>query len=84
VSLLITDLDNTLFDWFGIWHASFSAMLDKTVELSGVPREVLEAEWILQDRFRDSLVHGTGGSGQCCVAAKSGRQNRQVYCPRRV
>lgn len=42
--LLITDLDNTLWDWFAVWHASFSAMLDRLVELSGVPRQVLEDE----------------------------------------
>src|SRR5687767_11491200 len=45
VSLLITDLDNTLFDWFETWHASFTAMLRRTAEISGVPVETLEAEW---------------------------------------
>lgn len=41
---LITDVDNTLFDWFSLWHASFSAMLDKTLEISGVDRNTLLAE----------------------------------------
>jgi phosphoglycolate phosphatase-like HAD superfamily hydrolase len=44
VSVLVTDLDNTLFDWLGIWYRSFSAMLDRLVADSGVPRSVLEAE----------------------------------------
>ncbi len=26
--LLITDLDNTLWDWFEAWYESFSALLD--------------------------------------------------------
>src|SRR5664280_472585 len=43
-SVLVTDLDNTLWDWFAIWHASFSTLLDALVTLSGVDRSVLEAE----------------------------------------
>lgn len=43
-SLLITDLDNTLWDWFDAWHASFSALIDGLVRLSGVDRAVLEGE----------------------------------------
>jgi phosphoglycolate phosphatase len=43
-SLLVTDLDNTLWDWFEAWHASFSAMLQRLVALSGVPAEILEPE----------------------------------------
>jgi phosphoglycolate phosphatase len=44
ISLLVTDLDNTLWDWFKAWHASFSAMLVRLSELSGVPTEILISE----------------------------------------
>ncbi len=44
IRLFITDLDNTLFDWFTAWHASFSALLSSLVELSGIPAETLETE----------------------------------------
>lgn len=44
VSLLVTDLDNTLWDWFHAWYASFSAFLDGVVRLTGVPQEQLEEE----------------------------------------
>ncbi|WP_157134827.1 HAD family hydrolase [Sphingomonas sp. PAMC 26605] len=37
-------MDNTLFDWLAVWHASFSAMFNKLVELSGIPEDVLAAE----------------------------------------
>lgn len=40
--VLVTDLDNTLWDWFDAWHASFSAMLQSLVEDSGIPQQVLE------------------------------------------
>lgn len=43
-SALITDLDNTLFDWFDIWSATFIPLLDKTVEISGIPRQQLISE----------------------------------------
>jgi phosphoglycolate phosphatase len=41
VRLFVTDLDNTLFDWFAAWHASFSAMTDELVRISGLPRAQL-------------------------------------------
>lgn len=40
--LLITDLDNTLWDWFEAWYQSFSAMLIRLCELSGVEQSILE------------------------------------------
>jgi phosphoglycolate phosphatase-like HAD superfamily hydrolase len=43
-SILITDVDNTLFDWVDVWYRSFSAMLHSLVELSGIPQEQLEGE----------------------------------------
>lgn len=50
VKLLVTDLDNTLWDWFHAWYASFSAMLAKVSELSGIHEGQLEKE--IQDVHR--------------------------------
>lgn len=36
-NVLITDLDNTLFDWFTLWYESFNAMLVKASEISKIP-----------------------------------------------
>lgn len=41
---LITDLDNTLFDWVELWLNCFSTMLDGIVEISGIPKEKLIPE----------------------------------------
>lgn len=41
---LITDLDNTLFDWVNLWFTCFSSMLDGIVAISGLPREQLIPE----------------------------------------
>jgi phosphoglycolate phosphatase-like HAD superfamily hydrolase len=44
IELLITDLDNTLYDWFDFWYHSFTAMLDQIVAISGITPEQLEPE----------------------------------------
>jgi|SRR5579872_7217401 len=41
---LITDFDNTLFDWVELWLHSFSAMLDSIVQISGIPKAQLIPE----------------------------------------
>lgn len=35
IDTLILDLDNTLFDWFEIWHANFDPIYQRIVELFG-------------------------------------------------
>lgn len=44
ISLVVTDLDNTLWPWFEIWYARFSTFLDQLVVKSGIEREVLTSE----------------------------------------
>lgn len=44
VSTLITDLDNTLYDWLGLWYATFGRLLDELVVGSGIARATIEAE----------------------------------------
>ncbi|MCC4863321.1 HAD family hydrolase [Vibrio splendidus] len=43
-SALITDLDNTLFDWFDIWRSTFIPMLEKTSEITNIPKQKLIKE----------------------------------------
>ena len=43
-TVFLTDLDNTLFDWVGLWHQCFSAMLKKIVEISQIPESTLLPE----------------------------------------
>jgi FMN phosphatase YigB (HAD superfamily) len=52
VALLITDLDNTVWDWFAAWNASFAPMLAALAERSGVPQAVLEREIRLVHQLR--------------------------------
>lgn len=43
-TVLITDFDNTLFDWVELWLQCFSAMLDSIIQISGISREQLIPE----------------------------------------
>lgn len=38
---LITDFDNTLYDWFHMWFQSFNAMLTEVARISGLDEETL-------------------------------------------
>ena len=52
VTVLVTDMDNTLFDWLRMWHAAFGAMLDRLTADSGVTRDTLEQElYTLHQRY---------------------------------
>ena len=44
VSIVITDLDNTLYDWVDIWYRGFRPMLDVLVSQSGISEDKLCAE----------------------------------------
>ncbi|MEX2164507.1 MAG: HAD family hydrolase [Sulfuricaulis sp.] len=41
-SVLITDLDNTLFDWVTLWYVCFTAMLDEISGISRIPIAALK------------------------------------------
>lgn len=56
VSLLVTDLDNTLFDWLTTWQASFSAMVGELQRISGVSLD------LLTEQIRD--VHQRHGTSE--------------------
>lgn len=43
-TVLITDLDNTLYDWVHLWTQCFGAMLSKIIEISGVDATLLKNE----------------------------------------
>ena len=45
VSVVLLDLDNTLYDWVDIWYRSFKPMLDELVQKSGVAEEQLIADF---------------------------------------
>lgn len=78
--ILITDLDNTLWDWFEAWHQSFTALLDGLVSITGIDGGVLE------DQIR--AVHQLRGTTEysnlvrevpALVAFSAGRDPFEVF-----
>lgn len=54
--VLITDVDNTLLDWQDLWYQTFSKMIDKVLEISGVDPDVLYTQC--------SVIHQTYGTSE--------------------
>ena len=60
VTVVVTDIDNTLYDWMEMWSRAFGAMLTRLAADSGVPREILEREF--------STVHQRHGTSEYAFA----------------
>ena len=52
--ILITDVDNTLLDWQDLWYQTFSAMIDKVIEISRVDPDVIY--------YQCSIIHQKYGT----------------------
>lgn len=44
VDTLIIDLDNTIFDWFAVWFASFEPVYNEIIRVTGRPAAEIEAD----------------------------------------
>jgi FMN phosphatase YigB (HAD superfamily) len=44
IDTLILDLDNTIFDWFAMWHASFQPIYSEILASSGLAPDEVEAD----------------------------------------
>ena len=64
--VLITDLDNTLFDWVELWYQCFSSMLQQISNISGVS----------EDRLKEQIRHNQRGSQ---AARHLGSDNLQAH-----
>jgi FMN phosphatase YigB (HAD superfamily) len=53
--VLITDLDNTLFDWLDLWYVRFAPMMQKIAEIAGIDVEVLKPHIRLSTRSMGPL-----------------------------
>ncbi len=45
IKMLVTDLDDTIWDWLGMWHASFKPYFNRIAEEFSVDREELKASF---------------------------------------
>jgi FMN phosphatase YigB (HAD superfamily) len=54
--VLITDIDNTLFDWFDMWYLSFTTLIDDVQSATGIDRDTLLAQ--------SKTIHQTHGTSE--------------------
>jgi len=77
---LITDFDNTLYDWFHTWHQSFSAMLTEIRRISGVNDDVLIPEIrAIHQKYRTSEYAFLIEELPCLKEAYPGQDLRVVF-----
>lgn len=69
--VLITDVDNTLLDWQDLWYQTFSAMMDKVLEISGVDPDTLYAE--------ASVIHQKYGTSEYSQLLEELPSLRKLY-----
>ena len=75
ISVVITDVDNTLFDWFQMWHASFEMVIRTLTVQTGLQRETLIAEM--------KLLHKDHGTSECGIFIQELPSIRQKYLGQR-
>jgi phosphoglycolate phosphatase-like HAD superfamily hydrolase len=73
VSVIVTDLDNTLYDWLGFWHGCFSAMLNELALKSEIAADVLEKD------FRQ--IHQKHGTSEYAFSIEELRSLREKHGP---
>ena len=55
--VLITDLDDTLYDWLGFFIPSFYAMVDELVSITGIDKEILLSEYKEKHQYYGTVEH---------------------------
>ncbi|MBD8199128.1 HAD family hydrolase [Pantoea agglomerans] len=70
-NVLITDLDNTLFDWFTLWYESFNEMLIKASEISKIP--------ICELKKEIRIIHQKHGTAEYSFVLEEIPQFKEIY-----
>ena len=55
--LLITDLDDTLYDWLGFFIPAFYALVDEIVNITGIKKETLLSEYKIRHQYYGSVEY---------------------------
>lgn len=83
--LLVTDLDDTLYNWMGFFVPSFFAMLDEVVKITGADRDQLIAEYKLKHQYYKSVefpyVTTHLPSVQACFPNKTPDELKEILRP---
>lgn len=81
--LLITDLDNTLYDWVTFYAKSFSAMVSALGELTGIERSRIISDFKIINQLHGSSEHPFAALDLPCVQSHFASSDR-AYLGRKL
>lgn len=55
--ILITDLDDTLYDWIGFFIPAFYAMVDELHNITGIEKDILLSEYKIKHQYYGSVEY---------------------------
>lgn len=55
--ILITDLDDTLYDWIGFFIPAFYGLVDEIASITGISKDVLLAEYKKKHQYYGSVEY---------------------------
>jgi len=76
--LLVTDLDNTLYDWVAFFAQSFKAMLDKTHEITGISKCELIHDFKKVHQYHGNTEHPFSVVELECIQKHYATKDRNV------
>jgi FMN phosphatase YigB (HAD superfamily) len=76
--LLVTDLDNTLYDWVAYFAQSFQVMLEKTHEITGIPESQLISDFKKVHQHHGNTEHPFSIIELDCIHQHFGTQDKQI------
>jgi len=80
ISLVITDLDNTLYDWVGTWHKWFIEMIQYLKDKTGSSGDIIEIEFAkLHKRFQTVEFNYSLEEIEPSISALSPHSTKEIY-----
>jgi HAD superfamily hydrolase (TIGR01549 family) len=76
IRVIITDLDDTLYDWVAMWHAQFTAEFDVVSQESKIDKDTILQEW--------KRVHEKRGTSEYVFAVEELPSLRRKYSEQQV
>lgn len=76
--LLVTDLDNTLYDWVAYFAQSFQVMLEKTHEITGIPESQLISDFKKVHQYHGNTEHPFSIIELDCIHQHFGTHDKKI------
>ena len=75
ISVIIFDLDNTLYDWYDYWYYGFKIMVDKIEAKSGISRDIILRDFKVVHEQHGTSEYGFAIQELSCLKEKHPNEN---------